>query len=78
MRSAIPPTLKDIFTKAMQQGNRGGSAVLGRQCGLGGSPHEQLPWFPPLALCMADKASLSYGKFKPLALCMADRDATNH
>ncbi|WP_287298555.1 hypothetical protein, partial [Moorena sp. SIO2C4] len=22
------------------------SAVLGRQCGLGGSPHEQLPWFP--------------------------------
>ncbi|NEO44993.1 MAG: hypothetical protein F6K55_13025 [Moorea sp. SIO4A3] len=28
------------------------SAVLGRQCGLGGSPHEQLPWFPPLALCI--------------------------
>ena len=20
------------------------------QCGLGGSPHEQLPWFPPLAI----------------------------
>ncbi|NEO42910.1 MAG: hypothetical protein F6J98_00230 [Moorea sp. SIO4G2] len=20
----------------------------------GGSPHEQLAWFPPLALCMAD------------------------
>ncbi len=34
----------------------GGSAVLGSQCGLGGSPHEQLAWFPPLALCMADKA----------------------
>ncbi|NEO45929.1 MAG: hypothetical protein F6K55_18085 [Moorea sp. SIO4A3] len=34
------------------------SAVLGRQRGLGeaaptcgGSPHERLPWFPPLALC---------------------------
>ncbi|NEO15386.1 MULTISPECIES: hypothetical protein [unclassified Moorena] len=26
----------------------------GSQCGLGGSPHEQLAWFPPLALCMAD------------------------
>ncbi len=23
------------------------SAVLGRQRGLGGSPHERLPWFPP-------------------------------
>ncbi|NEQ84170.1 MAG: transposase [Moorea sp. SIO2I5] len=23
------------------------SAVLGSQCGLGGSPHEQLAWFPP-------------------------------
>ncbi len=29
----------------------GGSAVLGRQRGLGGFPHERLPWFPPLALC---------------------------
>ncbi|NEO48188.1 MAG: hypothetical protein F6K55_30350 [Moorea sp. SIO4A3] len=38
----------------------GGSAVLGRQRGLGGSPHSRfavvpptraLPWFPPLALC---------------------------
>ncbi|NEQ81512.1 MAG: hypothetical protein F6K26_15030 [Moorea sp. SIO2I5] len=28
------------------------SAVLGSQCGLGGSPHEQLAWFPPLALCL--------------------------
>ncbi|NEO47670.1 MAG: hypothetical protein F6K55_27550 [Moorea sp. SIO4A3] len=28
------------------------SAVLGRQRGLGGSPHERLPWFPPLALCI--------------------------
>ncbi|NEO43779.1 MAG: hypothetical protein F6K55_06420 [Moorea sp. SIO4A3] len=37
----------------------GGSAVLGRQRGLGGSPHSRfavvpptrgLPWFPPLAL----------------------------
>ncbi|AOX03010.1 hypothetical protein BJP34_29395 [Moorena producens PAL-8-15-08-1] len=26
------------------------SAVLGSQCGLGGSPHEQLAWFPPLAI----------------------------
>ncbi|AOX03426.1 hypothetical protein BJP34_31855 [Moorena producens PAL-8-15-08-1] len=25
----------------------GGSAVLGRQRGLGGPPHERLPWFPP-------------------------------
>uniref|UniRef100_A0A1D9FY28 Uncharacterized protein n=1 Tax=Moorena producens (strain JHB) TaxID=1454205 RepID=A0A1D9FY28_MOOP1 len=25
----------------------GGSAVLGRQRGLGGFPHERLPWFPP-------------------------------
>ncbi|NEP33010.1 MULTISPECIES: hypothetical protein [Moorena] len=24
----------------------GGSAVLGRQRGLGGFPHERLPWFP--------------------------------
>ncbi|MGB3509062.1 MAG: hypothetical protein WBA93_07445 [Microcoleaceae cyanobacterium] len=23
------------------------SAVLGRQRGLGGPPHERLPWFPP-------------------------------
>ncbi|NEQ17138.1 MAG: hypothetical protein F6K44_26685 [Moorea sp. SIO3E2] len=30
----------------------GGSAVLGRQRGLGGFPHERLPWFPPLALCI--------------------------
>ncbi|NEQ83786.1 MAG: hypothetical protein F6K26_27445 [Moorea sp. SIO2I5] len=30
----------------MQQGNRGGSAAKG------GSPHEQLAWFPPLALCI--------------------------
>ncbi|OLT60078.1 hypothetical protein [Moorena bouillonii] len=22
------------------------------QRGLGGSPHERLPWFPPLALCI--------------------------
>ncbi|NEO46089.1 MAG: hypothetical protein F6K55_18925 [Moorea sp. SIO4A3] len=41
-----------LTKKAMQQGNRGGSAVLGRQRGLGGSPHEglpfpqRLPWFP--------------------------------
>ncbi|WAN69023.1 hypothetical protein BJP36_42455 [Moorena producens JHB] len=28
-----------------------GSAVLGRQRGLGGPPHERLPWFPLLALC---------------------------
>ncbi|WP_424097435.1 hypothetical protein [Moorena producens] len=26
------------------------SAVLGRQRGLGGLPHERLPWFPPLAI----------------------------
>ncbi|NEP37011.1 MULTISPECIES: hypothetical protein [unclassified Moorena] len=26
------------------------SAVLGRQRGLGGSPHSLLPWFPPLAI----------------------------
>ncbi|NEO74043.1 hypothetical protein [Moorena sp. SIO3H5] len=24
--------------------------------GLGGFPNEQLPWSPPLALCMADKS----------------------
>ncbi|NEO67005.1 MAG: hypothetical protein F6J98_44295 [Moorea sp. SIO4G2] len=31
----------------------------GSQCGLGGLPHEQLAWFPPLALCMADNDKLS-------------------
>ncbi|NER90301.1 MULTISPECIES: hypothetical protein [unclassified Moorena] len=32
----------------------GGSAVLGvsPMSDCRGSPHEQLPWFPPLALCI--------------------------
>ncbi|WP_154659847.1 MULTISPECIES: hypothetical protein [Moorena] len=43
----------DTGKKAMQRGlgeaarSWGGSAVLGRQRGLGGFPHERLPWFPP-------------------------------
>ncbi|NEO43315.1 MAG: hypothetical protein F6K55_03970 [Moorea sp. SIO4A3] len=36
----------------MQQGNRGGSAVLGRQrLHAGVPPTRALPWSPPLALC---------------------------
>ncbi|NET67351.1 MAG: hypothetical protein F6K63_24385 [Moorea sp. SIO1G6] len=34
------------------------SAVLGRQCGLGGPPHEQLPWFPPLAIASRQRLCL--------------------
>ncbi|WP_293117979.1 hypothetical protein [Moorena sp. SIO3E8] len=37
------------------------SAVLGRQCGLGGSPHEQLPWFPRgLQRCSAAKGGFPH------------------
>ncbi|WP_424095822.1 hypothetical protein [Moorena producens] len=44
------------------------SAVLGRQCGLGGLPHEQLPWFPPLALCIKTLASCQFHAYL-LAFC---------
>ncbi|NEO61777.1 MAG: hypothetical protein F6J98_15605, partial [Moorea sp. SIO4G2] len=37
---------------ACRVGKKRCSAVLGRQRGLGGSPHERLPWFSPLALCI--------------------------
>ncbi|NEQ80598.1 MAG: hypothetical protein F6K26_10160, partial [Moorea sp. SIO2I5] len=37
---------------ACRVGKKRCSAVLGRQRGLGGPPHERLPWFPPLALCI--------------------------
>ncbi|NEO74403.1 hypothetical protein [Moorena sp. SIO3H5] len=35
----------------------GGSAVLGRQRGLGGFPHSLLPWFPPLAIAVVPPMS---------------------
>ncbi|WP_143727656.1 hypothetical protein [Moorena bouillonii] len=45
----------------------GGSAAKG------GSPHEQLPWFPPLAQSMADSdAARSWG-FPPLAIASRQR-----
>ena len=38
----------ELVTELMRLNpNKRCSAVLGRQCGLGGLPHEQLPWFPP-------------------------------
>ncbi|NEO80552.1 hypothetical protein [Moorena sp. SIO4G3] len=50
----------ELVTELMKLNpNKRCSAVLGRQCGLGGSPHEQLPWFPPLALCIKTTKVLS-------------------
>uniref|UniRef100_A0A1D9FUK4 Uncharacterized protein n=1 Tax=Moorena producens (strain JHB) TaxID=1454205 RepID=A0A1D9FUK4_MOOP1 len=47
------------------------SAVLGSQCGLGGSPHEQLAWFPPLAIasrqCQTSECVVLYCCSKLLA-----------
>ncbi|NEO42061.1 MAG: PIN domain-containing protein [Moorea sp. SIOASIH] len=35
------------------------SAVLGRQRGLGGLPHERLPWFPPLAIASRQRIQIA-------------------
>ncbi|WP_287263779.1 hypothetical protein, partial [Moorena sp. SIO3A5] len=40
--------------------------VLGRQRGLGGPPHERLPWFPPLALCIKTMSNILMGSAIPI------------
>ncbi|WP_293072535.1 hypothetical protein, partial [Moorena sp. SIO4A5] len=37
----------------------------------GGSPHEQLPWFPPLAQSMADSDALREWGKPPRPRCIA-------
>ncbi|NER87573.1 MULTISPECIES: hypothetical protein [Moorena] len=54
---------------------------MGRQRGLGGSPHERLPWFPPLAIASRQGATLnltSDAEVRPVANLIRQRKAHHY